>query len=206
MMEISMKAKVQCSDGHGGQPTLLIIDPTDRRITHLAVKEGQPPHAERLVPFRYVAGTDGEVIRLRCTRAALSQMQPLVLTEFVRASMPDLDDGSRQCADMPYGVPKWVKVKHRSIPRGELGVRRGTRAKATDGEVGRVEEFVIDPASGNITHLILRHGRGWGKAEVLVPVAEVRHIEERTVHLALDRKGVRALEMVPAYRSQWSRN
>ncbi len=155
-MEIPMKAKVQCTDGAGVQPTMLLVDPTNNRITHLVVKERQPPQAERLVPIRCVRDTTGEVIRLRCSLHDLSEMRPLVMTEFVRAEMPDLDDGPRQCADVPYLVPKWVKVKHKSIPRGELGVRRGVRVMATDREVGRAGEFVIDPASGNITHLVLR--------------------------------------------------
>lgn len=194
-MEIPMKAKVQCADGPGGQPTRLIVDPANRRITHLVVKERQPPQAERLVPIRYVTDTTGELIRLRCSRRDLSEMPPLVATEFVWAEMPDIDDGPRQSVDVPYVVPKWVKVRHRSIPRGELGVRRGARVKATDGEVGRVQEFLIDPAEGNITHLVLREGLPWHRDTVTIPITEIDRIEERTVYLSLDKNCVKALSV-----------
>ena len=93
-MDIPMKAKVQCVDGHGGNSTQVIINPTNRKITHVVVKERQSPHAERLVPIRYLAEATGDMIRLRCSRHVLSEMPPLVRTEFVCAQMPDLDDAS----------------------------------------------------------------------------------------------------------------
>jgi sporulation protein YlmC with PRC-barrel domain len=98
-------------------------------------------------------------------------------------------------------VPKWVGVNHKSIPPGELGVRRGAKVKAIDGAVGRVDEFVIDPASGNITHLVLRDGHLWDQEEVTIPITEIERIEERTVHLALDKKGVKALPTMPVRRT-----
>jgi sporulation protein YlmC with PRC-barrel domain len=199
-MEIPMKAKVQCADGPGGQPTRLIVDPANRRITHLVVKERQRPQAERLVPIRYVTDTTGDLICLRCSRRDLSDMRPLVVTEFVWAQMPDRDDGPRQNVDVPYMVPKWVKVKHKSIPRGELGLRCGARVVATDGEVGRVQEFLIDPAECTITHLVLRAGLPWHRDAVTIPITEIDRIEERTVYLSLDKNHVKALPALPVRR------
>jgi hypothetical protein len=93
-MDIPMKAKVQCVDGPCGHLTQVIINPTNRNITHVVVKEWQSPHTERLVPTRYLTETIGDVIRLRCSRHELSEMRSLVLTEFVLAQMPDVDDGA----------------------------------------------------------------------------------------------------------------
>jgi hypothetical protein len=55
---------------------------------------------------------------------------------------------------LPYVTPErivQVLVEHRQIPQGELSVRRGTRVEATDGYVGHVDEFVINPENGHIT-------------------------------------------------------
>jgi sporulation protein YlmC with PRC-barrel domain len=199
-MDIPMKAKVQCTDGPGGHSTLVIINPTNKKITHVVVRERQSPHAERLVPIRYITDTTDDVIHLRCSRHELSEMRPLVLTEFVQAKMPALHDGSHEHLLQPYVIPKWVGAKHRSIPPGELGVRREAKVKATDGTVGRVGEFVIDPASGNITHLLLQGGHLWDHEEVTIPITEIERIEEGTVYLALDKKGVKALPTVPVRR------
>ena len=192
-MDIPMKAKVHCADGPGGTSAMVIINPTNQRITHMVVKERQSPHVERLVPIRYIADTTDDVIRLTCSRHELTAMQPLVRTEFVLAEMPDFDEGSRHCADVHYVVPKWVKVRHRSIPRGEHGVRRGARVAATDGVVGRLNKFMIDPGSGNITQLLVRDGQLWGRERVMIPNTQIERIEEGTVRLALDKEGVKAL-------------
>lgn len=100
----------------------------------------------------------------------------------------------------PFVVPKWVEVEHESIPPGELGVRRGARVRATDGNVGRVDEFVVDPTSGHITHLVLREGLPWDQEEVTIPITEIDRIEEKTVYLKLDKDSVEALPAVPVRR------
>jgi sporulation protein YlmC with PRC-barrel domain len=201
-MDIPMRAKVRCVDGLGGQPTMLVVDPANKRITHLVVKERQSPQAERLVPIRYVKDTTDEAIRLTCSRHEISEMQPLVRTEFVRVDMPDADGCPRQSPDIHYVVPKWIKVRHRSIPRGQHGVRRGARVAATDGVVGRLEEFVIDPGSGNISHLLIRDGQLWERERVMIPGTEIERIEEGTVHLTLDKTGVKALATTPIRRKR----
>lgn len=86
------------------------------------------------------------------------------------------------------------------MPPGELALRRGTRVDATDGHVGRVDEFLIDPATGHITHVVLREGHLWGQKDVTIPVSEIDRIEEDTVHLKLDRHSIAALPAIPIRR------
>lgn len=199
-MDIPMKAKVECADGPGGYSTRVVIDPTNRKMTHVVVKERRSPHSERLVPIRYISDTTGDRIRLRCSRHELSEMRALVLTEYVQDEIRDADEAPYGYLLHPYVLLKRMAVKHRSIPPGELGVRRGARVRATNGPVGRVDEFVIDPDSGNITHLVLQEGHLWDQEEVMIPITEIERIEERTVHLALDRDGVKALPAIPVHR------
>ena len=52
----------------------------------------------------------------------------------------------------------YESVKYRQIPSGELAVRRGICIEAKDGYVGKVEEFVVNPENGHITHMVMREG------------------------------------------------
>jgi hypothetical protein len=92
-------------------------------------------------------------------------------------------------------------TKQESLPPGELGIRRDARVQATDGKVGWVDEFVTIPTNGEITHLLLREGHLWGGKEVTVPVSAIEGIEERMVHLKLDKGEIQALPSVPVQRS-----
>jgi sporulation protein YlmC with PRC-barrel domain len=102
----------------------------------------------------------------------------------------------------PYVVPakRIVDERIRPIPPGELAVRRGASVRASDGRVGKVDQFVVDPESGLITHLCLREGSLWGDRMVCIPVTEIDHIEEKVVHLKMDKKAVEAMPSLPVKR------
>jgi sporulation protein YlmC with PRC-barrel domain len=88
----------------------------------------------------------------------------------------------------------------RRIPVGELAVRRGAKVQATDGRVGRVDEFVVDTEDGQITHLVLRDDKLWGQKEITIPVAFFDRFEENTVYLNIDRSAVSDLPAIPVQR------
>jgi sporulation protein YlmC with PRC-barrel domain len=103
----------------------------------------------------------------------------------------------------PYHIPELdttIPVTHQRIPHGELAVHRGARVEATDGHVGRVDEFLVDPVDTHITHLVLREGHLWGQKDVTIPVSHIDRIEEDTVYLKLDKHNVGALPAIPIRR------
>ena len=57
------------------------------------------------------------------------------------------------------------------VPEGEVEVRRGEHVHATDGAIGRVQGFVIDPTDHHLTHVLLDEGHQWGKKRVAIPSA-----------------------------------
>jgi len=71
---------------------------------------------------------------------------------------------------------------------------------ASDGHIGHVNEFLVDPLNGHITHLILREGHLWGKKDVTIPVSEIDRIAEGTVHLKLNKHEVDELPGIPVHR------
>jgi sporulation protein YlmC with PRC-barrel domain len=101
----------------------------------------------------------------------------------------------------PYVIPEvLMPIEHMHIPPGELAVRRGARVRATDGHVGRVDEFMVDPTNGHITHLVLREGHPWGQKDVTIPVSQIERIEENAVYLRLDKHSIEALPAIPVRR------
>ena len=49
---------------------------------------------------------------------------------------------------------------------------------ASDGEIGKVEGFVIDSAQGHVTHVLLQEGHLWGRKQVAIPIGAVEKIDQ----------------------------
>jgi len=60
--------------------------------------------------------------------------------------------------------------------------------KATDGLLGRIDELLVDPDSGNVTHIIIREGHFWKKKEAVLPVSAIDHTADGVVYLKYDRQ------------------
>jgi len=195
-MDIPLNVEVYCVDGLCGQSKEVVLDRNTEEVTHLVVKEKHSPRTELLVPIDLVTETTPHTIRLRCVKEELAALQPFLQVEVVEENVPHYVSG-------PYLVPvevpdtKWVTVKRESIPPGEVAVRKGARVEATDGHVGRLDEFLVDPVTERVTHLVLREGHLWGQRDVTIPVSEIDRLEEKTVYLKLDKDQVEALPSVP---------
>lgn len=203
-MDFPLNAEVHCTDGRCGRSTHVILNPTSEQITHIVVRERQPSRVERLVPVMLVAKTAAEVMVLNCTREEFARLEPFVQTEFVYGDLPHHATDPSLTLLWPYVVPakRVVDEKVRPIPPGELAVRRGARVRATDGWIGRVDAFCVDPESGYITHLVLQEGNLWKDRLVTIPVTQIDRMEEKVVYLKVDKAAVRALQPVPVER-QW---
>ena len=68
-------------------------------------------------------------------------------------------------------------VLSHAVPLGETEVERHESVHAVDGEIGRVEGFVVDPADNKVTHVLLQEGHMWGRKEVAIPVSAVASID-----------------------------
>ncbi len=80
---------------------------------------------------------------------------------------------------------------------------RGTRVEATDGYVGKVDEFVVNPENCHITHLVMREGHLWGQREVIIPLSAIGDTREDIVYLKLDKHQIESLPTFPL-RRRWS--
>jgi sporulation protein YlmC with PRC-barrel domain len=193
-MDIPLNVKVSCSDGPCGRTTNLILMPTNGEITHVVVGDGSYPETGYLVPLDWIAESTPESIRLNCSYAELSQLPVFNHVEFIPS-------GLSSSMLWPYATPAagFIMIKNEHIPVNELAVRRGAGVEATDGHVGRVDEFLINPIDNTISHLVLREGHFWGQKDVTIPVSQIDRIEADTVWLKLDKHSIEALPAIPVH-------
>jgi hypothetical protein len=127
-------------------------------------------------------------IRLRCTIAEFGKLDPAEETELAEGL--DYGGGYGQAeAVQGYGGMGGVGatgmgigmgvghttpvVIHDVVPLGETDVQRGERVHALDGEIGRVQGFLVDPDDNHVTHVLLQEGHLWGRKEVSIPISAV---------------------------------
>jgi hypothetical protein len=212
-MEIPLQAQVECTDGVCGSSAYVLIDPVADQVTHLVVRENAFPNTEYIVPVGMISESIGGTIQLRCSQARLKKMRPFIKTTYIEEKVPYRSFNS--VVDMygigtyyylPYsdpGTTVQVEVQNKQIPAGELSVQRGTRVQATDGYVGHVDEFVVNPKTSHITHLVMREGHLWGQKDVIIPISAMGDSRDDTVFLKLDKQQIEALPTFPLHR-RWA--
>ena len=166
-------SEAACTDGPCGRVTRVVVDPSRRAITHLVI---EPVHREglgRLVPLELIEEGAPEV-RLHCTTAEFDKLPLAEETDFLPGGSGYADYAAHEAYYWPYfglgavGIDPVTAnasgvVTHDSLPVGEVGVRRGDPVHATDGEIGRVEGLVMEPAHHHVTHVLLQEGHLWGR-------------------------------------------
>lgn len=201
-MDLPINAEVSCSDGPCGRSTRVILNPVTDQVTHLVVSERGFAHTEFLVPLELLVESSPTTIRLRCSGEELREMERFIEVEYLPGEGAYLSYGMNDYMLWPYTMldAQQVPLEHERIPPGELAVGRHAQVEASDGHVGRVDEFLVDPVSGHITHLVLREGHLWGQKDVTIPVSSIARISEETVHLTLDKRAIAALPTAPIRR------
>ncbi len=211
-MDIPLDAEVLCTDGAGGRSTCLIINPVTREITHLVVQTKDFLHNEYLVPLSFIEESGPEYVQLRCSCEEMTNYDPFVKSEFLQMDdssrfgylSPEYDLDYDSMAMWPYleadGEAYGMYVGMEQIPAGELGIHRGARVEASDGHIGHVDAFLVNPENDHITHLVLREGHIWGEKDVTVAVADIQRIDEDAVYLKLDKRTLKDMPGIPVRR------
>jgi hypothetical protein len=203
MTNIPLKAAVQCSDGDCGKSTNIIVNPVSHQVTHFALEDKKlPDNPTRLVPVKMVTGTTQKQISLSCGKAEVAKMPPFVVDRLIRQSPSGqaYTSGAAYSSQYVLNDTAYDNVQEEKIPAGELAVYSGMEMEASDGKVGKLDELVLDPESGDITHLLMREGHLWGKKDVAVPVSAYDFADGDTIYLKLDKKVLEALPAVKVKR------
>ena len=179
-LQFTIGTRASCTDGDCGEVSRVIIDPASDTVTHLAIQPGHRQVAARLVPVHLAKVTD-EGIRLRCTLAEFGKLDHAEERDLVTGAGPDRPVG-RRGVSVP-SVPmakKWRRtaIFEDVIPGGEAEVGPGDPVHAVDGEIGRVQGFVVNPDDDRVTHVLLQEGHLWGRKEVAIPLSAVIRADE----------------------------
>jgi hypothetical protein len=195
------------SDGHRGEVLALVVDPAARTVTHLVVEPHGRAGLARLVPLDLADLTDPaderpEQIRLRCTEAEFMSLEAAeeTLAEFV-PGYPDpvqlLPAGWRGAGGPTADGGTILRIDEKEtidvIPPGEVEEHRGDRVHATDGEAGHLRAVRIDPGTGRVTHVLIRHGPAWDRADTAIPAEMVAGFGDGGIRLGITRRQVRDL-------------
>lgn len=193
-----LDAHVHCTDGRLGRSTHIVLNPITNLVTHIVVRQ-RDPYFERLVPVSLINITTPELILLNATKAEVIDLDPFYQTDFMLADVPHYTSDPQVTLHWPFVAPakRIISETYSTVSPKELAVRRGARVQATDGRIGQVSEFLVDPETGGITHLILREGLIWDRKYSTVPIDDIDRIEEGVVYLKIDKQTARALPDVP---------
>ena len=180
-------AAAVCSDGPCGEVSRVVVDPVARALTHLVIEPEHRAGLGRLVPLDLVeSGTDD--VRLRCTLAEFEKLPSAEETDFLPGGSGYDAYAAHEAYYWPYfgleggadprlALASAVETRD-MLPPGEVGVRRGETVHASDGEIGKVEGFVVDSSQGHVTHVLLQEGHLWGRKEVAIPIGNVETIDQ----------------------------
>ncbi len=192
-----------------GKISRVIVDPVAEAVTHLVVEPEPLGDPGRMVPVDLVDDTTGEV-RLRCSSSEFGKLDLAEETRFVAGTSSYLSYGPGQLWYWPYygqlglglaggpglamaDLPRTVTTE--TVPAGDVAVRRGDQVHATDGDIGRVQGLVINPADHHVTHILLQEGHLWGRKEVAIPISAVASTDDG-IRLTIAKQDVQDLPPV----------
>lgn len=206
MIELRAGAAIRGTDGDLGVVDALVIDPTAAVVTHLVVSHDRLAR-RALVPLDHVRTASPDVVEVDLDDAGL---RGCVLFDEPAFNVPgdDFDPlalGFEPGAYFlePFASPLdgFAWADHERVPKGEITIRRGDEVATADGSVvGHVDEFLVDPTDGHVTHVVLRRGHLLRRHDdVVVPVGGSRFSEGRVV-LGIDAAALERLEHIPVQR------
>ena len=110
-MRLEIGNRVRCSDGVYGELADIVIDPLEKRVTHLVVRPEQGEGEARLVPIQLAKRRDDEQreIELECSLDEAQGFESVHRAAYLRLGEnptedPDWDVGVEDVLAMPYYV------------------------------------------------------------------------------------------------------
>lgn len=195
------------SDGPLGRLTDVVVDPHERRVTHLVVEDRQGD--ARLVPAgRLVEGrSPGRVVVLSCSGDDLASLDSIRSFSMLSDSEPRHGDAAEVGVEDVVVVPGFggaelglygpelvssYGLAYDLIPTGSAELRHESTVVSLDGdEIGRVDGFLV--AGDRLTHVVLQRTHLTDRGAAAIPIDSVTAIETDRITVALPEDAESAL-------------
>lgn len=191
--------EVSCSDGPVGRLTDVLVDPGERRVTHLVVEDRDG--TARLVPAKLLlrGSQPGKTVILSCSSADVAAYDKIRSFSVVGVDEPPRGDdqtaigvedvqflpspGAVGFGDFVGDVGGTYGITYDTIPKTSAELRRGSRVVSVEGEeIGRVDGFLV--LGERLTHLVLEHTRFSHAGAAAIPIDSVTAIETDCITVA----------------------
>jgi osmotically-inducible protein OsmY len=184
----------------------VVLDPHTQRVTDLIVERGFLLTTDRVVPVDAVERAAGEDIYLSISSGDLKDYPGYGEAEFeepapdVKAGVYDRSDvlcwpGVYRMVCKNPVIPMVRREIREGISRNQVVIERETPVRNILGKIGNVDHLLVDPESGEVTHLVVR--KGLLPYYPILPISKVKSVSDEAVTVSLSNDEVDAL---PRYR------
>ena len=206
---------VHGSDGPAGRLADIVLEPEERRVTHLVVEDEDG--IARLVPATFLlpGGMRDRAVFVSCTSADVAACDSI--RSFVHVGLDrypkdneSTDIGVEDTMVLPSfgaaefggyggGVEEGYGITYDRIPPGSAELRRASLVITADGrDVGHVDGFLVK--GRQVTHVVLQGHYRWWTRPLAIAIDSVETIETDRITVALSKDAVDAFR---GARSRW---
>jgi uncharacterized protein YrrD len=209
MTDIRLGVDIMCSDGPCGKVSKVVVARASRRVSHIVVEDQDLlEQSTRLVSINKIASATSQQITLSCTKKELEEMQPFFVTRYIQNVDSEKAASLASNVYFPYSfvsfgtLQEYAEVVNKTgydtvnvenITEKESAITTGMEIRASDGKIGNLDELVLNPENGEITHILMRKGHLWGKKEIVIPLSNVASAREGFIRLKINKKEVEKL-------------
>ncbi len=183
--ELILGARVNCQDGAAGRLSRIILDPENRRPTHLIVKRGWPSPREIVVPVSLATKVTREAVELKITRRALADFSDYQVTVRKGRYEKPMPVPNPQRPIALYTLPShgaFMVLQQRNVPEQSAEVRRGMAVRDGNGhKVGKVEGITVGVNKQQGKYVLFQ--RSHSRTPRLIPAELVEGVSSEGVRL-----------------------
>jgi hypothetical protein len=204
-MNVSMRANVECQEGHCGRITSIVVERLTRKITHIVVREPGPGGSDRLVSGEEVSSANRSAVVLRTSRARIAQMPPaqakiptlsLVYTGSEFAARETSWEFRPSCSTRGRRKIKlsvFDAASRKNTKSDEVAAATFVRVEAINGTVGWLLELIVNPTTMVVTDFVMCEGNVWDQREIIIPVDAIDYIRNGVIHVGLFKHQIKDL-------------
>lgn len=217
VMQFQQKAKICTSYGEElGNMSRIVIHPETNVISHIVMshKKGFFGNEEKVIPIGQIANATGDQIILNDSVVDVERLTPLEEKRRIREDSPAGSGGSVSQVPVDYGMPgaipaargpsegRYITITEHNIPAGAVAVKTGAKVVSAEGKsVGKVQGVLAEVPEDQATHLLVSD-RLADDDKKIVPMDWVDWLEDKEVHLVVEKEAINELAGVALERSE----